>query len=162
MNVVRGDSWSIELPDGWKAPETLDNGTVYLDSVDESKGIYVTTWTLAPEAASPGPVAVAESFKDKDVQALLRMEGYAWRLLDERVAEPEAGVGLVTADHLADANEYRIVTKVIARPPLVVRAAFHDYVCADYEASREYFAPLIQSLNLAPPEGNLGDYATLP
>ena len=64
---------------------------------------------------------------------------------------------MVIADHLADANEYRIATEVIARPPLVVRAAFHDYVCGDYAASREYFAPLIQSLNLVAGEGKPGD-----
>jgi hypothetical protein len=149
MNLVRGDSWTIELPDGWKAPEALENGTVYLDSADESKGIYLTTWTLPPEDTPPSAVAAAQSFKDKDVQMLQLMEGYTWRLLDERIEEPEAGVGVVTADHLADANEYRIVTKVLARPPLVVRAAFHDYLCDDYETSREYLAPLIQSLNLA-------------
>ena len=152
-NLVRRDSWTIELPEGWKAPETLANGTVYLDSFDESKGIYITTWMLPSEDTPQSPADAAESFKDKDVQALERMEGYTWRLVDERVEAPEPEVAVVIADHLADANEYRIVTKVIARPPLVVRAAFHDYSCDDYEASREYFAPLIQSLNLAAAKG---------
>lgn len=157
MNLVRGDSWTIELPDGWKGPETLDNGTVYLDSFDESKGIYLTTWTLPPEEAPASAAAAAQSFKDKDVQMLQLMEGYVWRPVDEHVDEPEAGVAVVMADYLADANEYRIVTKVIARPPLVVRAAFHDYLCDDYETSREYFAPLIQSLNLAPGDGQTNE-----
>ena len=156
-HTVRGDSWTIALPEGWKAPETLENGTVYIDSVDESKGIYVTTWMLAPEDAPTSPAAAAESFKDKDVQALQQMEGYTWRLVDEHVDAPETGIAVVIADHLADANEYRIATKVIARPPLVVRAAFHDYVCGDYAASRDYFAPLIQSLNLVAGEGKPGD-----
>jgi hypothetical protein len=148
MNVVRRDSWTIALPEGWKAPETLENGTVYLDSFDESKGIYVTTWMLPPDDLPESAADVAESFKDKEVQALQQMEGYTWRLVDERVDTPDPGVALVIADHLADANEYRIVTKVIARPPLVVRAAFHDYSCDDYEVSREYFAGLIQSFSL--------------
>jgi hypothetical protein len=156
-NLVRGDSWTIVLPDGWKAPETLENGTMYIDSVDESKGIYVTTWMLAPEEAPTSPAAVAGSFKDNDVQALRQMEGYTWRLVDERVDAPETGVAVVIADHLADANEFRIVTKVIARPPLVVRAAFHDYNCDDHAVSRDYFAPLIQSLNLVAGEGKPGD-----
>jgi hypothetical protein len=155
--LVRGDSWTIALPEGWKAPETLDNGTVYIDSNDESKGIYVATWMLAPEEAPMTPVAAAESFKDKDVEALQNMEGYVWRLVDERVDRPDPGVAVVMADHLADANEYRIATKVIARPPLVVRAAFHDYLCNDYAASRDYFAPLIQSLHLVAGEGKPGD-----
>ena len=156
-NLVRGDSWAILLPEGWKAPETLANGTVYIDSVDESKGIYVTAWMLGPQDAPTNPAAAAESCKDKDVQALQQMEGYTWRLVDERVEEPEAGVAVVIADHLADANEFRIVTKVIARPPLVVRAAFHDYSCGDHAASREYFAPLVQSLNLVADESKPGD-----
>jgi len=156
-NRVRGDSWTIALPEGWKAPEALENGTVYLDSADESKGIYITTWTLPPEDAPAGAVAAAQSFKDKDVQMLQQMQGYAWRLLDESVDEPEAGAGVVMADHLADANEYRIVTKVIARPPLVVRAAFHDYLCDDYEVSREYFAALVQSFHLLTGESDVYD-----
>ena len=94
----------LPLPEGWKAPETLENGTVYIDSVDESKGIYVTTWMLAPEDAPTSPAAAAESFKDKDVQALQQMEGYIWRLVDERVDAPEPGVAVVIADHLADAT----------------------------------------------------------
>ena len=156
-HTVRGDSWTIVLPDGWKAPETLENGTVYIDSVDESKGIFVTTWMLAPEDASTSPAAAAESFKDKDVQALQQMDGYTWRLVDERVDTPETGVAVALADHMADAHEFRIATKVIARPPLVVRAAFHDYNCDDHAASRDYFAPLIQSLNLDAGEGKPGD-----
>ena len=158
MTLVRGDSWTIELPEGWKAPETLDNGTVYIDAIDESKGIYLTTWQLSPEdAASQSPAAAAESFKDKDVQSLQQMEGYTWRLVEERADEPETGLAVVIADHLADANEFRIVTKVIARLPLVVRAAFHDYSCGDHAASREYFAPLVQSLSLVADEGEPGD-----
>jgi hypothetical protein len=158
MGLVRGDSWTITLPDGWKAPETLENGTVFIDSVDESKGIYVTTWELsAEEAASKSPAAAAESFKDKDVESLEQIEGYTRRLVDERVEAPETGVAVVIADHLADANEFRIVTKVIARLPLVVRAAFHDYSCNDHAASRDYFAPLVQSLDLAAAEGKTGD-----
>ena len=156
--LVRGDSWTIALPEGWKAPETLENGTVFIDSVDESKGIYVTTWELsAEEAASKSSAAAAESFKDKDVEALDQMEGYTWRLVDERVEAPETGVAVVIADHLADANEFRIVTKVLARLPLVVRAAFHDYNCDDHAVSRDYFAPLVQSLNLLSGESETGD-----
>ena len=147
-NVVRGDWWTIALPDRWKAPETLDNGTIYLDSFDESKGIYVTTWMLGPEEASAGAAPVAESFKNRDVEALQDMEGFDWRQVDERSDRSEAGGAVVQVDHLAEASQYRIATKVIARPPVVVRAAFHDYLCDDYEASREYFAPIIESLSL--------------
>ena len=154
--LVRGDSWTIALPEGWKAPETLENGTVYLDSFDESKGIYVTTWMLAPEDLPSSPAAAAESFKDQDVEALQQMEGYVWELVDKRVEAPDTGVAVVIADHLAEASEYRIATKVIARLPLVVRAAFHDYNCTDYAASREFFAPLIQSLHLVAGEGETG------
>ena len=101
-NLVRGDSWTIVLPDGWKVPETLENGTVYIDSADESKGIFITSWMLVPEDAPATPGAAAESFKDKDVQALQQMEGYVWRLVDERVDAPDTGVAVVIADHLAD------------------------------------------------------------
>jgi len=147
-NVVRGEWWTIALPEHWKAPETLENGTVYLDSFDESKGIYLTTWTLEPEDASDGAEAAAESFRNRDVEALEDMEGFEWRQVDERSDRSESGDAMALADHLAEASQYRIATKVIARPPVVVRAAFHDYLCDDYEASRQYFAPIIESLSL--------------
>jgi hypothetical protein len=144
--VVRTDSWSLALPEGWREPETLENGTVYLDALDRSKGIYITVWTLEP-GESRTPEAVAESFKSKDVQALEDMEGYGWRCVEER-ADRSGDTIVLLADHLAAANEYRIATRIVARLPVVVRAAFHDYLCEDYAASRDYFAPIIESLRL--------------
>lgn len=54
----------------------------------------------------------------------------------------------IALPNLAAAHTYRIVTKIVARPPLVVRASFHDYLCEDYRISRAYFTPIIDSLNL--------------
>jgi hypothetical protein len=147
-HVIRGDSWSITLPDGWGTPETTENGTIYIDADDRSKGIYLTTWTLGPDDESGTPDAVAESFASKDAKALEEMDGYGWRCVEDHVQGAQ-DPGVVFLDHLADANQYRVATKVIARPPVVVRAAFHDYMCEDYDASREYFAPIIASLRLA-------------
>lgn len=145
-HVVRTDSWSLALPEGWREPETLENGTVYLDSVDQSKGIYITVWTLQP-GDSATPDVAAESFKSKDVQALEDMDGYQWRCIEER-ADRGGDTVVLFVDHLAAAHEYRIATRILARLPVVLRAAFHDYLCDDYAASRDYFAPIIASLSL--------------
>jgi hypothetical protein len=144
--IVRGGPWTIVLPDGWREPETLDNGTVYIDADDESKGIYLTSWTLTPDDDAGSLEAVARSFVTRDVLGLEENED-GWRRVDERTEVTQDGA-VVLVD-LADANQYRIATKVIARPPLVVRGAFHDYLCDDYAASQAYFAPIIASLSLA-------------
>ena len=146
-HVVRAGSWTITLPDGWSTPETMENGTIYIDAQDRSKGIYLTTWTLGPRDESGTPDAIAESFASKDAKALEAMDGYEWRRVGD-VSQGPQDPGVVFVDHLAGAHQYRVATKVIARPPIVVRAAFHDYMCDDYDASRDYFAPIIASLGL--------------
>jgi hypothetical protein len=73
------------------------------------------------------------------------MQGYRWQVVGETSDSGENSCIAVT-DCLAVENSYRTVGKIIAQPPLVVRASFHDYACSDYEASRNYFADLVSSL----------------
>ena|SRR5437763_16610235 len=144
---VSTDTWVISLPGDWVEKESTEYGALNFESADGAKAMYITTWEL-PDGEGPRmPKELAESFKNKSVEALHDMEGYSWQLVDD-VAGQTGATAVVLVDHLAEANGYRIVTKILARPPVVVRASFHDYLCEDYEISREFFAPVVHSLRL--------------
>ena len=100
-----------------------------------------------PPNKGSGPPNRALSFRRADVKGLQNMENYLWRVVDDQsVADDTTAV--VVSDYLAAANDYRIVTKILARPPLVVRASFHDYRCEQYEQSHGYFSALLSSVEL--------------
>jgi hypothetical protein len=142
---VSTDTWEITLPSDWVQKEPSEQGALYFESADGSKAMYISTWNVGANPSPPNEVA--ESFKAKDMRALHDMDGYKWSVVAEQVTHSECSA-VVLLDNLAAANTYRIVTKILARPPLVIRASFHDYLCEDYELSRAYFTPIIDSLNL--------------
>jgi hypothetical protein len=144
--IIATDTWTVSLPGDWIQKESPQDGQLYFESADESKAISIATWELGNDDASRSPRDLAESFKRVDVRALGSMDGYSWRLVDELATHTEGGAD-VLIDHLAPAHSYRILTKILARPPIVVRAAFHDYLCEDYDSSRDFFAPIVQSLS---------------
>lgn len=143
-DTIRTDTWIISIPNDWIEKGQTDEGALYFEASDGSKGIYVTTWHIA-EADTRTSEQVAESFKAIDLRSLQDMEGYSWRTVAEE-AEHLPGSTVVTTDSLAEAKCYRIVGKTLARPPVVVRATFHDYDCSQYRESLAWFAPIIQSL----------------
>jgi hypothetical protein len=143
-NVVRTDNWIMALPSDWEQKQTADTSSVYFESSDGTKGLYISTWSLGAEDRR-APEVVARSFKANDMKSLQNMQGYAWKVVAETCDNGENSCVAVT-DCLAAENSYRTVGKIIAQPPLVVRASFHDYACADYEVSRGYFADIVSSL----------------
>jgi hypothetical protein len=75
------------------------------------------------------------------------MEGCTWKVIDEWTSE-EPPVMTFCADCLDQERCYRIVCYLIGSPPWLVRASFHDYDCSDYEASKRFFEPIIQSIQI--------------
>ena len=142
---VTTDAWTISLPDDWVQKQDTTNGTSYFESSDGSKAMYVTVWQIPGTSTAAQLAASIASISGK---ALQTMDGYSWRLVEQRTGDT-LDVAIALVDHLADAKLYRIISTVMARPPLVVRASFHDYLCEDYGLSRGYFAPVIESLRLA-------------
>jgi hypothetical protein len=145
MNEISTDAWTLMVPTDWIQTDPTDHGSLSYESRDGSKGLYISTWDIGPDSGRPGDVA--ESFTAQDKLALLAIEGCTWSVVGEQLSEDD-GTAIALLDNLAVASSYRIVTKILARPPLVVRAAFHDYLCEDYTVSSEYFAPIIESLRL--------------
>lgn len=144
--TIRTDTWTLSLPKGWIEKGQTAEGAHYFESADESKGIYISTWQV--EEKDPRNARnVAEAFKAADLRSLQGMEGYAWRTVaDNTETFPDSTV--TVTDWLDEAKLYRMVGKVIARPPMVIRANFHDYECVNYDVSKAYFAPIIEALRL--------------
>ena len=147
MPTVTSDAWTMALPDDWEQKETTESGSLCFECVDGSKGLFVTTWDLGTES-SRTPRDVASAFQRMSAAALDKMDGYTWKLVAEHILPADVASAVLVSDHVAPANSYRIVTKILARPPVVIRASFHDYLCEDYAASVAYFSPILESLVL--------------
>lgn len=143
-NVVRTDTWMMALPSDWVQKQAADKVSVYFEAADGTKGLYISTWSLGADDHRT-PEEVVHSFKANDWKALQNMQGYQWQVMSE-INDVGGSICVNVTDCLADQHGYRAIGKIIAAPPLVVRAAFHDYACGDYEASRSYFADLVSSL----------------
>jgi hypothetical protein len=141
------DIWSISLPSDWVEKGLTEYGGLHFEHSDGSKGMYITTFELGERDVGKSPHEVAESFVSTDVKTLKRMRDYAWRVVADHLTAAD-GTASIVRDHVAQASCYRVVTKILVRPPIVVRASFHDYSCEEYGVSREYFAPLVESLSL--------------
>lgn len=145
MRTFTSDTWRIRLPDDWEQKESTSQGTMLFETPDQTKGLYLATWGLAP-TEKRSAAEIARAFCDTNEKALAAMD-VEWKKLHEGTGEQGGGPTILT-DHFAAASTYRIMTKIIARPPIVLRAAFHDYLCEDYRASTQYFTPIVDSLVL--------------
>lgn len=146
-DTIRTGTWTIAIPSDWIDKGKTENGALLFESSDGEKAMYISTWDLGNIAAGPSN-EVAESFKETELRSLRNMEGYSWKTLEDQATHTENSTVVIIDSH-AEAKSYRIAGKILARPPVVVRAAFHDYACEDYESSRQYFAPIIDSLCFA-------------
>ncbi|WP_292937960.1 hypothetical protein [Noviherbaspirillum sp.] len=144
FKTIHTDFWMLHLPDDWAQRESNDGKSIYLESADGTKGAYLTTWTLAEDDERPAE-EVAAAFREADLKALTNMAGYAWKIVSE-VSRGTGTACVSITDCLAAEKSYRVVGKILVAPPVVIRAAFHDYGCGDYEASLNYFAPIVDSL----------------
>jgi hypothetical protein len=142
---VSTDAWTIELPSDWVEVGKTGPDGVYFESRDGTKGVYVSACRV-----EDGPLTVQEvaaSFRSAGLASLREMQDYAWVLVgDEGGTEEDAAVRVTDAH--AEKQGYRIVCKVLAELPVVVSAAFHDYLCRDLDESQRYFAPMVASLRM--------------
>ena len=147
-DTIRTDAWALSVPTDWT--ETLqESGTLYFESADGAKAMYVSTWRLGGDNLT-SPKAVADHLTAIGLTKLSDMSGYVWKTSPVSALHCEES-SIVTVDSYDEGRKYFIAQKVLVRPPIVVRASFHDYASDDYQASREYFAPVIDSLQLPEP-----------
>lgn len=136
-------TWRIRLPSDWAEKEQRSDGQIYLEATDGTKGVYLATWNLGSNPKSVNEEL--ETFRRIELRSLHAMEGRSWRVIDEWKSDgpPFAVLGL---DALDEPRSYRIICQLLCDLPLIVRASFHDYDCSDYDASRHFFRPIIDSL----------------
>jgi len=139
-------NWMIRVPKDWVVSDESTAGVLHVESGNGAKALSVSSWNLGDGVTRSG-AEIAASFKQAELKSLGEMAGYTWRLMAEESLQA-GDTSIFFTDNWDAANGYRIAGIVMARPPLVVRATFHDYACTDYAASARYFAPIIDSLEL--------------
>lgn len=144
FNTIRTNIWVMHLPDDWEERKTPDGKSLYFECKDGTKGLYIATWNLAGDDRRTAE-EVAGSFKAADLRALDAMAGYTWQIVNQ-VNRANGPACVAITDSLAAQKSYRAVGKILAAPPIVVKASFHDYACTDYQVSHDYFVPIIDSL----------------
>jgi hypothetical protein len=143
-HTIHTDIWQMSLPSDWTQREVSSGKSLYFEAADGTKGVYLTTWTLG-EGDQRTAEDVSASFRQADLQSLMNMPGYAGQTISE--VTRSTGLACVSiTDCLVAEKNYRTVGKILVVSPLVVKASFHDYACSDYDASLNYFAPMIDSL----------------
>lgn len=145
FDTIRTDTWIFSLPSDWIEKGETEEGALKFESADGEKALYISTWNLGNTISSSSKEA-AESFKATDLGSLRNMDDYSWQTIEEETTN-SATATITVVDSLAEAKNYRIVGKILARPPIVVRASFHDYACTNYATSKAYLAPIIDSLH---------------
>ncbi|MGH8809571.1 MAG: hypothetical protein ACREX0_16990 [Noviherbaspirillum sp.] len=144
--ILRTGTWEVSLPADWSQGQSSDRRSLYFETADGTKGLYVTTWALGARDDRSAE-DVAEAFQAADLMSMKQSAEHSWHLVSRQLQE-SAQACIAVTDLLASEKYHRTVVKILAAPPLVVTATFHDYACTDYPASRAYFAGIVDSLRL--------------
>lgn len=140
-HAYTGANWRVHLPASWRHADTLASGVAYFESADARFGLYMATWDIQQHDLDADEVV--QDFMQSSMQTLDDMPDHRWTH-----APHLTGPGQALVDSLASERTYRVITRLIAQPPLVLRAAFHDYAFESVAASNEALAPLLESVAL--------------
>jgi hypothetical protein len=142
--IISSEMWEIRLPSDWEQRECSSRQD-YFESADGTMGVYISTWNLSND---PTPARqLLESFRSVEVESFTKMKGRTWKSVNKWSSDTQ-NLSVLGEDFLDHKNRYRIVCQLIARLPWLVRATFHDYDCADYAGSKQFFQPIIDSLKI--------------
>jgi hypothetical protein len=144
-NTISTEVWEIDVPIDWSQRESSAEQSVYFESGDQTKAAYFSTWCIRDDPRCPREIL--DSFRDIDITNLRNMKNCAWESVGEWNSD-KSQLSILGADFLDRRANYRIVCHLLARLPWVVRSSFHDYDCIDYQASKEFFRPVIESLRI--------------
>src|SRR5439155_8444013 len=144
-DTISTETWKVRLPIDWTERESSTEESVYFEFSDTTKGAYFSTWRFDDDPRSAREIL--ESFRRVELRSFDEKEGRTWQRVDEWSADTPTGMTL-GVDCLDREHSYRIVCHLIIRLPWLVRSSFHDYDCADYDMSKGFFRPIIQSLEI--------------
>jgi hypothetical protein len=143
--MISTDTWKVRIPTDWSEQSSSAEGVFYLESEDHTKGGYFSTLCFLDDSRSAREILVA--IHHVELRSLHEMKDKHWEIICEWNND-RANESVLGMDVLDRTTSYRIVCQLICHPPWVVRMALHDYDCTDYQASKQYFQPLIDSLEI--------------
>ena len=145
FHIISTETWRVRLPADWQEKKSSAEDSHYFESEDGSKGAYFATWLLSEKGnTAQGEL---ETFRRHELKSLEKMKDRKWAVRDQWTAE-SAQVATTGLDCYDSEHSYRIICVLHGQLPWIVRASFHDYNCADYQESKLYFQPLIDSLEI--------------
>lgn len=144
---LRTETWQLMIPPDWEEQGEDENGILYFQSADQSKGFYISVLRLSQSDHKGDPDGVLQTIRAAEMDSFTQMEEYQWTFSEGSIPADGATRSAIVEAH-DPAHQYRITAKIIVALPFVVRASFHDYACEDYDASRQYFDPIIGSLEV--------------
>jgi hypothetical protein len=144
-NTISTEVWQIDLPGDWSERECSAEHTVYFESADGTKGAYFSTWCFRDDPRSARQIL--ESFRSAELRTLSEMEDSRWESVGEWSSDTSEST-VLGEDFLDRRAHYRIACQLIARLPWLVRSTFHDYDCTDYDESKQFFHPIIESMQI--------------
>ena len=136
-----GAHWRVNLPLGWRRVQTLPSGLTYFESSDQRFGLYVAVWEVQDQHRSPDETIT--EFVRSEIQALDDMLEHVWSH-----AQHMTGPGQALTDSFEHARTYRVVSRLVAQLPLVLRACFHDYSCQSLPDSNRILELLLENVML--------------
>lgn len=142
---ISTETWKISLPNDWSELPASSEEMVYFEAPDKTKGVYLSTWNIDNSKRSLNEEL--QHFLDVELRSFNTMKGYSWKVLDEWTST-ELAVMISCANCLDAEHNYRIVCYLMGSLPWLVQASFHDYDCVDYNASVNFFEPIIASLHI--------------
>ena len=142
LSTHTGANWRVALPTDWRQLRQ-DDGVAYFESGDHARGLYIAVWQV-PDARRNVAQVVAE-FAAVTMEHQDALPDQHW--LHKTVP---LGDGDLLIESVDEVRGYRVLTRVIAQMPLVLRAAFHDYAYTDVPTSNRALGASLQSVLLMP------------
>ena len=144
-DTISTETWTIRLPSDWLKRDCSVQYTIYYESGDGTKGAYFSTWCFQNDFRTAKEIL--ESFRRVEVRTLQEMEENTWETVGQWNSDkPELSV--LGEDFLDRHASYRIAYHLIVRLPWLVRSTFHDYSCTNHHDSKQFFQPIIDSLEI--------------
>lgn len=135
-----GANWRVELPDDWTWQRESD-GIAYFESADRRRGLYIAVWDI--QATQRTQQDVLDEFARVTIANQDSLPDHHW--IHRTVP---LGDGDLLIESVDAGRGYRVLTRVITRLPLVLRAAFHDYAFTTVPESNAHLGSALQTVLL--------------
>jgi len=145
---IATDNWKISLPSDWEDKSSEDCQGFYFESSDERQGFYISAWKFDDQQFNGSNLSAVKEFSELEIEEFEGMDEYKWKVLSSVVTD-NGDKATSILDYYDKNRKYRIVCKINAKLPLVVRTSFHDYDCESVSVSDVITEKVINSIIIA-------------